>query len=298
RRVSERVPRLSGDRRAHLRERLSGTRRQRVHAGCVRRRPLERSAARQQPLRCLPRSLPRAHRHPAHAAGAARAHDGCGPRPAMGACRLTRVQDGGHAPVALPSRRTARPPGAAAARTRTLDRVAARPARRLDALPHVPAHGPRDVHRTLAAPAEARMSNSPSLPWPAAILRTLRQDSSVPHSSVPSLLPSSTPQSSIPPLLHSSTPRQEDLLLQFSPACASVGGEVHHLEGVEAVADFIASLARGGADMGSILSWAPAHLPLAGVLEACTARGVSTLESDVRTDPDGQREDLARLDGA
>lgn len=73
---------------------------------------------------------------------------------------------------------------------------------------------------------------------------------------------------------------------------------MHHLEGVEAVADFIASLARGGADMGSILSWAPAHLPLAGVLEACAARGVSTLESDVRTDPDGQREDLARLDGA
>lgn len=88
------------------------------------------------------------------------------------------------------------------------------------------------------------------------------------------------------------------LLTRFTTACQSVGGTVHHVEDVDAVADVIVGLAREGTTMGPALSWAPEHLPLPGILEACAARGVPTLDPAVRTDADGHRADLARLDAA
>jgi L-lactate dehydrogenase complex protein LldG len=141
------------------------------------------------------------------------------------------------------------------------------------------------------------MSTTSTLPWPASILRTMRQDAPG----------SSRASGSSPSPLHSSSAAFQDpgtemdderLLERFTTACELVGGAVHHLDDVGEVAAFIATLARGGADVASILSWAPEHLPLPGVLEACASRGVAALDASVRPDADGRHEDLARLDAA
>ena len=109
RRLPERVPGVPGDRRPRLRHRLSGPGGRVFTPGAFGRQRVGRPAAGEQPVRRLPRGVPGAHRHPAHAAGPACRQHGEQRGPGVGAGRPACIQPGRDAALAVPPRRTARP---------------------------------------------------------------------------------------------------------------------------------------------------------------------------------------------
>lgn len=136
------------------------------------------------------------------------------------------------------------------------------------------------------------MSDARALTWPASVARTVggAADAGTPH---PGRFASrQAPAADV-----------ETLMARFRAALEAVGGTVHHCTGVDAVAALIAEIAATAAadstEAGTaMLSWAPEWLPVPGILEACAARGLPTIDATVRTDVDGHRADLQRLDAA
>src|SRR5690606_19961192 len=104
----QRVSGLPAARRARLRQRLSGTGRIRADARAARAVRLARPAAGQQPVRRVPRDLSGAHRHPAHAAGAAQRDDAPRLYAVVGEPGPEHAGDARHASAPLPARADAR----------------------------------------------------------------------------------------------------------------------------------------------------------------------------------------------
>src|SRR5690606_37239499 len=152
RRMPERLPGLSADWRARLRQRLSRPGWRGADTRAVGPGGVERPAARKQPLRRVPRGLSGAYRHPPHAADTARERRGRRARTGLDPTRTPVVPDRCRPPVdvsrgwpRLGIRR------AAAVETR-MDHAAARPAGRLDPVARLSHDGRRFVPRPDAPP--------------------------------------------------------------------------------------------------------------------------------------------------
>lgn len=119
--------------------------------------------------------------------------------------------------------------------------------------------------------------------WPAAIERTRRPGGPTRHPGGPSV-----------PMAPADV---EEMATLFQAACEAVGGAVHHIQDVQALATFVAALCDAEGRR-TVLAWDEAQMPLAGLTHAMAAAGLTLVDSTVPPDGPARVDALARLDTA
>jgi L-lactate dehydrogenase complex protein LldG len=119
--------------------------------------------------------------------------------------------------------------------------------------------------------------------WPAAIERTRRQGGPTGHPGAPSVAVASADV--------------EEMATLFQAACEAVGGAVHHIQDVQAIATFVAALCDAEGRR-TVLAWDETQLPLAGLTHAMATAGLALVDPTLPPDGPARADALTRLDTA
>ena len=257
--------------------------------GRFRHGPVGRPATGEQPVRGVQGGLPGPHRHPAHAAGVARARRRRWRHPTLGRRRAARVPVRRDPSASLPDRVGRGSPRLALVRATRL-RQTPGSARRLDEASPLPADGGRDLHRATTTGAAEHAMTRDLFP------RDLRDKLKPAGPVVPH--PGAFATAPMPPTV-------DDTIAQFTQACEAVGGRVSRVATAADAADIVLGYLEAPewqptATPGPapFVSWDASHLVLPDVVGFVHSRGAERLDAFVHPDQATRDTDYRRLDTA